>query len=66
MNKIDLLGMFGNFQSFNFSLDFAVKKQIDKYAVINYSLVSNPNFTDSYADVFIKVSVTEILAVVPQ
>lgn len=56
----------GNFQSFNFSLDFAVKKQINKYAVINYSLVSNPNFTDSYADVFIKVSVTEILAVVPQ
>ncbi|KAJ7390728.1 hypothetical protein OS493_022809 [Desmophyllum pertusum] len=33
---------------------FPVKKQINKYAVINYSLVSNPNFTDSYADVFIK------------
>ena len=34
-----------------------VQKQIGKYAVINYSLVSNPNFTESYADVFIKVSV---------
>jgi len=33
---------------------FPVQKQIDKYAVINYSLVSNPNFTESYADVFIK------------
>lgn len=33
---------------------FPVKKQIDKFAVINYSLVSSPNFTESYADVFIK------------
>ncbi|KAL9983277.1 hypothetical protein ACROYT_G005423 [Oculina patagonica] len=33
---------------------FPVKKDIDKYALINYSLVSNPNFTESYADVFIK------------
>ena len=38
-------------------LFFVVKKQIDKFAVINYSLVSSPNFTESYADVFIKVSI---------
>ncbi|XP_020623249.1 bactericidal permeability-increasing protein-like [Orbicella faveolata] len=33
---------------------FPVKKEIDKYALINYSLVSNPNFTESYTDIFIK------------
>lgn len=33
---------------------FPVQKQIGKYAVINYSLVSSPNFTATYADVFIK------------
>lgn len=33
---------------------FPVKKAIDKYALINYSLVSNPNVTESYMDLFIK------------
>ena len=39
---------------------FVVKKEIDKYALINYSLVSSPNFTESYTDIFIKVSKTKI------
>lgn len=33
---------------------FPVKKQIDRYALINYSLVSSPVFNESYLDVFIK------------
>ncbi|XP_074613864.1 bactericidal permeability-increasing protein-like [Acropora palmata] len=33
---------------------FPVQKRIGKYAVINYALVSSPNFTQTFADVFIK------------
>lgn len=33
---------------------FPVQKQIGKYADINYSLVSSPNFTETFADYFIK------------
>ena len=42
---------------------FLVKKDIDKYALINYSLVSYPNFTESYADVFVKVNAVAIKVV---
>lgn len=33
---------------------FPVIKRLDKYALINYSLVSSPIFNESYLDVFIK------------
>ncbi|KAK3708455.1 hypothetical protein QZH41_009762 [Actinostola sp. cb2023] len=33
---------------------FPVKKQIDKYSLINYALVENPDATHSYLDIFVK------------
>lgn len=33
---------------------FPIEKAIDKYSLINYSLVDNPNFTATYADLFVK------------
>lgn len=44
------------YQIYSRCICFVVQKQINEYALINYSLVSNSNFTETYADIFIKVS----------
>ena len=41
---------------------FLVQQQINKYAVLDCSLISRPSITVSYVDIFIKVSVTGSLA----